>query len=127
VGNVVEQILKIFELPQDKVNGKMFYVGDQSINLLDWVNGFSQKLLGRDVTIVPRAIVRFIALLGDMLAYLSINFPITSSRYQSMITDNEVSMEETFTLLGPPRYSLQDGIEETVEWLIKHDPHFHDA
>jgi nucleoside-diphosphate-sugar epimerase len=124
VGNVVEQILKIFELPQDKVNGKMFYVGDQSVNLLDWVNGFSQKLLGRNVTIVPRLAVRSMALIGDIFAFLGITFPITLSRYRSMTTDNEVSMDETFELLGSPPYPLQDGIEETVKWLVEHVPQY---
>jgi len=117
VGNVVAQILGIFELPPERVSGKVLYVGDQAINLLDWVNGFSQKLLGRDVTIGPRPVVRSLALAGDILAFMGISFPITSSRYRSMTTDNEVSMAETFALLGLPPYSLQVGIAETVKWL----------
>lgn len=124
VGNVVDQILNIFKLAPEKVNGKVLYVGDPAINLLDWVNGFSLALLGRDVTIVPRVAVRSLALVGDLFSTLDVSFPITSSRYRSMTVDNEVSMEETFALLGPPLYSLQEGIDETVKWLIGQDPQF---
>lgn len=121
VGNVVDQILKIFEMPPEKVHGKVLYVGDQAINLLDWVNGFSQALLGKNVTITPRVVVRSLAVVGDVLSLVGMEFPITSSRYRSMTSDNEVSMEETFSLLGMPPYSLDEGIKETCQWLRQYN------
>jgi nucleoside-diphosphate-sugar epimerase len=124
VGNVVYQILKIFELPPENVNRKVLYVGDKPINLLDWVNGFSKKMVGKKVTIAPRIIVRNLAVIGDILLLCGIKFPITSSRYKSMTTDNDISMNETFDLLGPSPYSMQEGINETVRWLIEQDPQF---
>jgi len=124
VGNVVHQIMKIFKSPPVKVNHKVFYVGDKPINLLDWVNGFSQKLVGKKVTTVPRILVKNIAVAGDILMLCGITFPITSSRYKSMTTDNEISMDETFELFGDPPYSLQDGINKTVKWLIEQNSQF---
>jgi hypothetical protein len=34
-----------------------------------------------------------------------------------MVTDYLVPMEKTFTLLGPPKSSLQQGVAETTAWL----------
>jgi hypothetical protein len=49
-------------------------------------------------------------------------FYITSSRYRSMVTDYIVPMEKTFTLLGPPKTSLQQGVNETTTWLQTQNP-----
>ena len=114
----IDQIRRIFEAPAEKVAGKTIYVGDRPINLLEWVNGFSRLLAGRDVTVVPRPLMRVLALLGDVPTRLTGRaFLINSSRYRSMITDYPTPMEPTFALLGENPYSMQQGIEETVKWL----------
>ena len=117
VGNVVDQILKIFQAPSEKVNAKVFYLGDSPINLYKWVNGFSNKLIGKKVRIVPRPIVRSLSYVGDFLALFNLKFPIKSSRYKSMTLDYLTPMEATFEVLGNPPFSLEDGIEITVKWL----------
>ena len=118
VKNVVDQILRIFEAPRDKVAGRTIYVGDRPINLLEWVNGFSRGLAGGEVTVVPRPLMRTLALLGDIPTRLTGRaFLINSSRYRSMITDYPTPMEPTFALLGENPFSLEQGIEQTVEWL----------
>jgi GlcNAc-P-P-Und epimerase len=121
VGNVVDQILKILNEDPAKVHQQVFYVGDEPINLYDWVNGFSLALTRKNIRIVPRFVVKSAAVVGDILGTANIKFPITLSRYKSMTQSNSVPMEKTFQLLGAPKYSLQQGIEETVEWLKKQD------
>lgn len=122
VGNVVDQICKIIDLPVDRVNHKVLYVGDAAIDLYDWVNGFSLRQTGKRVTIVPRFVVFGLALAGDVLRLIGLKFPITSSRYKSMTTPNSVNMDNTFSLLGRPRYTLEEGIDITVRWLQEQHP-----
>ena len=43
-------------------------------------------------------------------------FYITSSRYRSMVTDYITPMDKTYVVLGPPKISLQQGVQETVTW-----------
>jgi nucleoside-diphosphate-sugar epimerase len=118
VKNVVDQMRRILEAPIDDVNGRTLYLGDRPANLLGWVNGFSRVLVGQDVRIVPRPLLRTLALLGDIPTRLTGRaFLINSSRYRSMISDYDIPMEATFELLGPNPYSLEEGISETVEWL----------
>jgi GlcNAc-P-P-Und epimerase len=117
VGSVVDQIMTILKKDPKEVNGQVFYVGDQPINLYDWVNGFALALNGKNVRTVPRFFVKNLALLGDVLGLLKVKFPITTSRYRSMTEENPVDMDKTFRILGEPKYSLREGIAETVEWL----------
>jgi nucleoside-diphosphate-sugar epimerase len=117
VGNVVSQIISIIESVAEKVRGKVFYVGDPAIDLYDWVNGFSVLQTGKNVRVVPRLIVRTLAIVGDIFAIANVGFPITSSRYKSMTTSNIAPMERTLEAFGTPPYSLDQGIQETVEWM----------
>jgi len=122
VGNVVWQMLRFLALPPADVAGRVFYVGDRPVNLLDWANGFSRAQTGRDVRVVPRPLVRSLALVGDTLKAAKVAFPITTSRYRNMITGNPADMEATFALLGEPPYSLDAGIAATVAWMRAHHP-----
>ncbi len=122
VGNVVYQIYRILTQPEKLVDRKVYYVGDRAIDLYEWVNGFSIQQCGRNVRVVPSGLVYTLALFGDMLAAIKINFPITRSRYRSMTTDNAADMEKTFRELGESPFTLDDGIRETVKWLRKEHP-----
>lgn len=118
VGNVVHQIGRILELPNEATHGKTLYLGDPPADLIEWVNAFSRALTGRPVRVVPRALMRVLALLGDIPTAITRRpFYINSSRYRSMITNYPTPMQATFDLLGPNRYSLADGVNETVRWL----------
>jgi nucleoside-diphosphate-sugar epimerase len=122
VGNVVFQIISILECPSEKVNQKVFYVGDLPIDIYNWVNGFSLRQIGRKVRVVPRIIVRSLALTGDILSLFKIKFPLTSSRYKSMTNSNITPLDKTFDAFGTPPYTLEQGIEETVAWMRVYHP-----
>ena len=122
VGNVVWQIMRILELQDNDVNQKVFYVGDQPLNLLEWVNAFSLLQRGRKVKVIPRRLVKAIALLGDLFSMIAVPFPLTSSRFKSMTTNNQAPMGKTFEVLGNPPYSLHDGVLETIKWIEKYHP-----
>ncbi len=118
VENVVHQIQRIFETPNDVVRGKIIYLGDRPIDLYIWTNGFSHALTGHGVRVVPRWLLRCLALLGDIPTRLTgTPFLINSSRFRSMTTNYETPMEPTFKLLGENPYTLEEGIRETVKWL----------
>jgi GlcNAc-P-P-Und epimerase len=117
VGNVAFQIRGILEAPAELVDRTTFYVGDPPRDLLDWVNGFSRRIAGRDARIVPRRLVWALGLVGDLAGRIGVPFPITTARYASMTQGYLTPMEPTFELLGESPYTLEDGIEATLEWL----------
>jgi nucleoside-diphosphate-sugar epimerase len=123
VGNVVWQIQRFLDIEEYKVNKQVFYVGDKSINILEWVNGFSKLQIGKNVRLVSPIFVKGLAILGDILKGIGVTFPITSSRYKSMTTSNALPMDKTFNLLGNPPYNLEESIKLTVNWLKVYYPH----
>jgi nucleoside-diphosphate-sugar epimerase len=117
VGNVVAQFRRLLEAPPERIDRKTYYLGDRPRDLLDWVNGFSLRLHGSPVRIVPRSAVYLLGLAGDAAALAGIRAPITTSRYRSMTEDYLTPMEPTMALLGEPPFSLEEGIEQVVQWL----------
>jgi GlcNAc-P-P-Und epimerase len=117
VKNIIFQIMEIMQAEPAIVNGKVFYVGDPPIPLLDWTDGFSLAITGRHVRIVPRGLVWVLAAIGSLLAKIQIRFPITLSRYRSMTEDYFSPVNKTIDCFGIAPYSLYQGIDETVQWL----------
>jgi len=117
VRNIVFQMLKILEAPPSRVNKKVYYLGEPSILLLDWVNGFALAITGKPARIIPRPLLKTIAAAGSLLDMIGIRFPITLSRYRSMTEDYLSPVTPTIEAFGKPPYSLENGIKETVDWL----------
>ncbi len=117
VGNVVHQINSILHAPKEQIHGRTLYVSDPPIDLYDWVNGFSQRLRGGTVRKVPLPMMQFLALCGDLAGKLGIRFPISSFRLHNMTIDNVLDISDTIAITEPSPFSLDAGIEMTVNWL----------
>lgn len=120
VKTIVWQIERILTLPAEQVHKRVFYVSDPPIQLLSWVDAFSLRLTGRKTRRVPAFMVQILGMIGDILSIFKIRFPITTSRYHSMTENYRVPLEATFQTLGTSPYSLDTGVDETVEWLATH-------
>ena len=118
VGNSVYQIRRLLEAPREQVHRKTFYIGDPAIELLDYINGFSKGLTGRDVRMVPYPLMKAGAMLGDLLAAVGWKgVPLTSFRLSNMTQDNVLDVSPTLAVSGPNPFTLEQGIEQTVAWL----------
>ena len=116
VGNVVWQIGRMLTLPKADMDGRVFYVGDQPMDLRIWVEAVSRRLTGKPVRYIPSALIRAIALAGDVLTTLRLPFPITTGRYRSMTSDYITPMDRTIAALGEAPYTLEQSVDETIRW-----------
>lgn len=116
VKNVVWQIQEMLKAPEEAVHQKVFYVGDKPVNLLEWVNYVSKELTGKPARLLPTPIVRTLAITGDILKTFNLNFPITSTRFDSMTQDYLTPIELTYNTFGQPPYSIETGVKEIVNW-----------
>src|SRR5260370_35527584 len=91
--------------PKKRVHERVYYRGDPPIDLFEWVNGFSLSQTGRRVRVAPRKLVAALAIVGDLLKLASIRFPITSSRFKNMITENGAPMGPNFEVCGAGPYA----------------------
>jgi nucleoside-diphosphate-sugar epimerase len=109
--------MRILASPAEVVSGETIYVGDPAADILLWVSAFSRALTGRKPRVVPRPLLRTVAFAGDMIKASGKPFPLFSSRYRSMTQSYFVDMNPTIAALGDPKYSLEEGVKQTVEWL----------
>ena len=118
VKNVVHQIEQILQREEKLVHEQVFYVGDEPLNLLDWVKSISKELTGKKVRIIPTWIVKCIALCGDVLLKFGIGFPITSTRFNSMTKDYITPIDKTINAFGEGPYSMDEGVKEMIKWYF---------
>jgi GlcNAc-P-P-Und epimerase len=117
-GNVTWQIERLLDLPDASVHGKVFYLGDRPATIDRWVFGFHRAIRGVEPRRLPAAAMHVLALAGDVIAAVTGRpFFLTSSRLRSMTQDYLVENAETFRVLGESRWSLDQGISQTVDWL----------
>ena len=118
VGNVADQMVALLEQPAEKIDRQTFYVGDPAADIYHWVDAFCRALRGQPARKVPRPIISTAGLAGDLITACTRKpFYITSSRYRSMVTDYVTPIDKTYALLGQPKISLSEGVQETVTWL----------
>ena len=122
VGNIVFQLLKILNTNPEEVNKKVIYLGDELINVLDWVNEFHMQLHYRKAYIIPSMFIKLSAIFGDLISKISgKRFFIDTSRYRSMIESYPVPIEPTNEILGKPPFTMKQGVEHTIVWLKQRD------
>lgn len=117
VKSVVWQMERLLQAPVEKVNGRVFYVGDSNMPQYEWINDFARALTGRNVKTVPLWVIKGLALLGDILRSVGLRFPMYASRLFNLISPNPVPIEPILELLGTPPYTMKQGIGETTKWL----------
>ena len=116
VGNVVWQIDRMLNAPRAVVDRQVYYVGDRPFDLKEWVEVVSKELTGKPVRYIPTALIRMVAVGGDVLKLLHIPFPITSGRFRSMTSDYITPMDKTIAAFGEAPYSIESGVKEMVRW-----------
>ncbi len=123
VGNVAHQMMNILRADREAVDRQTFYLGDAPADIYQWTNAFSVALRGRPAPRIPLPILNAAARIGDGISYVRKKpFYIHSSRLRSMTTHYDTPMEKTFEVLGKGLYSLQQGVEETAQWLREYEP-----
>jgi len=102
----------------DAVSGKTFYLGDSPADIKLWASAFTVALTGRPLRVGPSARpARNCAHRGYCQAYWDGRFHWFTSRYRSMTQSYLVDMTRPLRSWEARKYSLEDGVKETVEWL----------
>ncbi|WP_428661396.1 NAD-dependent epimerase/dehydratase family protein [Runella sp.] len=117
VKNIVHQIYQILIAPTEKVNHKMFYIGDEPIDSYIWLNELSLQLTGKKIKRIPKFIFQGAALAGDILRKVKIPFPLYTKRFNNMIEDYPAPTKKTIDLFGPTDSDIKKNVEETIRWI----------
>ena len=120
VFTVVEQIHRFITSENRNVRNRIYYLGNEPIDSLTWVNGFSLSIRGRKVLRVHKSFLFLLALFGNGFERLTRRrFPINLKRFKSMTTNYVVNMQDTHDAVGLVDTNFDDEIRETSEWYLK--------
>lgn len=118
VGNSVYQIDQLLMSKKEKIQGRIFYIGDSPpYNLSKWADEIAIVASLKKPIIIPYFIVRLAALLGDFLIIVKLPFPLTSFRLMNMTTDNIIDITATEAIAGQSPFALHSAIQETLKWM----------
>jgi len=123
VGNTVSQLAAILKTPTEAIHRRMFYLGDKPPMRIDtWADAIVQIAKVQPLRRVPFAAVYGAAKFGDALQLIGVRPPLTSFRLRNMTNDNAVvDVDQIYALADTPRWSLEEGIRHTLEWMYEHD------
>ena len=122
IGNITHQYVQLLHAPAETIQGRTLYLADyMPIDLVSWCNAFQQSFGAHPIPVMPKSLVRLLALLGDALGKLGLRgVPFNSFRLKNILTQYQFDMRETEAICGPLPYTIEEGVQITADWLIRH-------
>lgn len=119
VGNITHQYFQLLQAPAEVIQGRTLYLADYSpIDLVSWCNAFQKSFGSRRIPMMPKFMVRLLAISGDALGTFGIRgVPFNSLRLRNMLTQYQFDMRETEAICGPLPFTIEDGVKATTEWI----------
>lgn len=117
VDNAVYQIMSILNADSDKVDKKVFYVGDyEPYDITEWANEIAKEA-GIWIPRIPYWCFVCAGWFGDFLKRFGISFPMTSFRLHNMTTDNVHNLSPIQTIAPDLPISRIEGTKRTLMWI----------
>jgi len=119
VENMVYQIHKLLLAPVEKVNRKVFYLGDSPpVDLYEFANEVQSVLGVRKIKNLPLCVVKLVAKSGDILKAMGWKkFPLTSFRFNNIRTEYMFDLQPIMDIAGHLPYDFKTGIRRTVQYM----------
>jgi nucleoside-diphosphate-sugar epimerase len=119
VENMVYQIHRLLLAPVEKVNRKVFYLGDSPpVDLYEFANEVQSVLGVRKIKNLPLSIVKLAAKSGDILKAMGWKrFPLTSFRLNNICTEYMFNLQPIMDIASPLPYDFETGIRRTVQYM----------
>ncbi|MDD6016432.1 MAG: NAD(P)-dependent oxidoreductase [Prevotellaceae bacterium] len=117
VDNAICQILSIIRADEEKVNRKVFYLGDyEPYDITEWANEIAKEA-GIRIPRIPYWCFVCAGWFGDLLKKFGISFPMTSFRLHNMTTDNVHDLVPIQEIAPDLPVSRIEGTKRTLDWI----------
>lgn len=117
VDNAIYQIMSILNADAEKVNRKVFYLGDyEPYDITEWANEIA-KHAGIKIPNIPYFCFKLAGWFGDFLKLFGISFPMTSFRLHNMTTDNVHNLNPIKEIAPNLPVGREEGTVKTLEWI----------
>jgi nucleoside-diphosphate-sugar epimerase len=121
VENLVHQLQRLAEAPEDLVNRKTFFLADyHPVVVAAWASQIAEAFASRPIRTMPLSLFRVAAAAGDVVGRFGHEFPMTSFRLNNLTHDMVYDMSATEAVVGSLPFSVEEGTARTIEWLRRH-------
>lgn len=123
VGNAVFQLERLALADKERTHGAFFWLSDyEAIDLTSWADMIADAFgVDRPFTL-PVAPIRLAAAIGDLGKRIGWrNPPLTSFRLNNLRANMEYDISATQEIVGELPFSVQDGVDATVRWMLDGD------
>ncbi|MFH0947881.1 MAG: NAD(P)-dependent oxidoreductase [Elusimicrobiota bacterium] len=119
VENMVYQIQQLLLASVEKVDRKVFYLGDSPpVDLYEFANEVQSVLGVRKIRHLPLWSVKLVAKSGDVVKSLGWKkFPLTSFRLNNIRTEYMFNLQPIMDIAAPLPYDFKTGIKRTVQYM----------
>jgi nucleoside-diphosphate-sugar epimerase len=125
VTNTATQIYKLALVDNNRLNRRVFYIGDEAIDYDLWADAFAKGLTGKKARRIPYALLWLLGQAGEFVKKLGLPAPIDSGRVFRMSTSSAIDLSPTLTATGPVPVTFEEGVRETQQWLKEKWDHPH--
>jgi len=122
VRNTADQMVSFIDLDTTTNQNRVFYLGDGVIDYDKWVDAFSIGLTGRPARRIPKSALLALGIAGSMARVAGMRLPMDMGRYFRMTTPTDLDLSPTFAAVGHPQVSFEQGVRESLEWLVSTNP-----
>lgn len=117
IDNAVYQIMSILNADAERVNRKVFYLGDyEPYDITDWANEIARHA-GIRIPSIPYFCFKLAGWFGDFLKMFGVAFPMTSFRLHNMTTDNVHNLNPIKEIAPNLSVKREEGTVRTLEWI----------
>lgn len=117
VTNTAEQMMAFATIDPARVPGRVYYLGDESLDYDRWADAFSIGLTGKPAKRIPVWLLNLLGKGGDAFRALGLPAPIDSGRAFRMSTASQIDLAPTHQVTGQPSVGFEQGVKETLAWL----------
>jgi nucleoside-diphosphate-sugar epimerase len=121
VGNVTYQLGRLLDVPDHCIRAKTLYLSDyEPIEVYAMSCAIARTFAVRLPLQVSEAALRLLARCGDLLKVVGVpDPPLTSFRLRNLMASMIYDVSDTCEVVGPLPYSMEQGIAQTVEWMLR--------
>jgi GlcNAc-P-P-Und epimerase len=122
VKNVVD--IALFIGDEERACGQIFYGTDFHPYTMREFSDSAAHLLGFEIPTIPLIVMWSAAYFLGIFKAIGINVPLYPFRLHNILDNYCYDISNAVKLGFFPRYSLRDGMQETIEWYLENDQSF---
>lgn len=118
IGNCSHQIINICQNDKLDFKNKVFYICDREpIEIRKYVDDICVQIGAKRPMTLPRGLSKFLAMSGDVLNKIGINFPFNSYRFKNIVCGYIYKNQALDEMVGDLPYTYESAMEEYGLWL----------